>query len=324
MNRRGLARMALAGAALAVPGLARAQGAARPVRLIVPFAAGGPADIFGRIFAEALAGPLAAPVVVENRGGAGSLLGIDAVAKSAPDGLTLGFAGAGALAIGPAMPSGTPFDAFRDLAHLTLAVRVPEVLCVTSRGPHAAGFRALVAAGKAQPGTLNYGSAGVGSILHLACALFAQEAGFEATHVPYRGAAPASTDLLAGRLDFMIADIPVLKPHVDAGGLKALAVTTANRVASLPDVPTMAELGLPKVNSDNWYGLTVPAATPPALQDRITQAALAALRSPELVRQFEAQSGLPSPMGREDYLAFLRAEGEKWGPIVRATGVTSL
>jgi tripartite-type tricarboxylate transporter receptor subunit TctC len=293
------------------------------VRLVVPFAAGGPADIFGRVFAEALSAQVGQPVVVENRAGAGGALGTEYVARSTPDGTVLGFTGPGALSVAPAMPGGMSFDIWKDLAHLTLVVRVPEVLAVSARGPYR-DVPGLLAAAREQPGKITHGSAGVGSITHLACALLAQEAGIEVTHVPYRGAAPASTDLLAGRIDYMIADIPVLKPHIDAGGMRALAVTTANRVPLLPDVPTTAELGLPRVISDNWYGFAAPAGTPAPMLERLRSAAVASLQSPELVRQFQAQAGAPSPMDRDAYLAFLRAEAEKWGPIVRATGVSSL
>jgi tripartite-type tricarboxylate transporter receptor subunit TctC len=330
MRRRRLSRIALGGTAAALlgPGLGRkalAQATGRwaperPLRLIVPFAAGGPADLFGRIFAEALSQELGQAVVVENRTGSGGLTGTDAAAKAAPDGQVLAFTGAGALSIAPAMPQQRmPFDVYRDLAHLTLVVRVPEALVVNARSPHA-GLAELVAAAKAKPGDLSFGSAGVGSITHLAGALLAKESGMEVVHVPYRGVAPAVTDLLAGRVAFVIADVPVLRPHIDAGALRPLAVTTARRIAALPQVPTTAELGIPRVISDNWYGLAVPAATPAPIQERLHEAALAALRGPGLVQEFARQGGEPAPLGRDEYLTFLRAEGTKWGPLVREAG----
>ena len=326
-GRRGLACLALgATAALGVPAV-HAQTAQRwtpdrPLRLVVPFAAGGPADIFGRIFAEALSTQLGQPAVIENRTGAGGLIGTDAVAKAAPDGYTLAFTGAGALAIAPAMPTRMPFDVFRDLAHLTMVVRVPEVLVVNARGSQTA-LQELVAAAKAKPGDLSYGSAGVGSITHLASALFAKEAGIRAEHIPYRGVAPAVTDLLAGRIAWVIADVPVLQPHIESGALKPLAVTTGRRVPTLQQVPTTAELGLPRVNSDNWYGLAVPSATPAPVQQRLQEAALAALRAPALVQTFAERGGEAAPMNTEETLTFLRAEGEKWAPLVREAGVES-
>lgn len=315
MNRRHLFA-----AALAAPAIAHAQWTPdRPLRLVVPFAAGGPADLFGRIFAEALSAQLRQPVVVENRAGAGGLVGTDAVAKAAPDGLTLGFTGPGALSIAPAMQQQMPLDVMKDLHHVTLVVRVPEVMVVNAAsGP--ASLAALIAAARAKPGETTFGSAGVGSLTQMAGALLAAEAGIQALHIPYRGAAPATTDLIAGRFTYMIADVPVLAPHIAAGVLRPLAVTTAARIPTLADVPTTAELGLPRVNSDNWYGLAVAASTPAPVRARLNEAAMAALRSPALVRAFGEQGGAASPLDPDAYLAFLRAEAEKWGAVARATG----
>ncbi|MDJ0389581.1 tripartite tricarboxylate transporter substrate binding protein [Roseomonas sp. E05] len=323
-------RRTLLAAGLALPALhARAASGAgwtpdRPLRLIVPFAAGGPADIFGRVFAEALGKPLGQPVVVENRGGAGGLVGTDAVAKSAPDGMTIGFTGPGALSIAPFMPQQQmPFDVYQDLAHLTLVVRVPEVLVVNAK----AGIEdlpALAAMARRKPGSVTYGSAGAGSITHLAGALLASEAKFEALHIPYRGVAPAATDLLGGRFTYLIADVPVLRPHIEAGAMRPLAVTTAERVPSLPEVPTTAELGLPQVVSDNWYGCAVPAATPAGIREALRDAAAQALHSDALQSEFRRQGGTPSPLAAEAYLDFLHAEADKWGPLVRQSGAETL
>ncbi len=335
MRRRTLSGTALRGAALLVLGTSHrssvrsAAGApakwapTRPLRLVVPFAAGGPADIFGRVFAEALAAQLGQPVVADNRTGAGGVIGTDAVAKAVADGHTLALTGPGALSIAPALPQRMPFDVYRDLAHLSLVVRVPEVLAVNPGSGHAA-LADLVSAAQAKPGGLSFGSAGVGSITHLAGALLAKETGMDVAHVPYRGIAPATTDLLAGRIAFVVADIPVLRPHIEAGALRPLAVTTARRIASLPQVPTTAELGFPRVVSDNWYGLAAPAGTPAPTLDRLRDATEAALRAPGLAREFERQGGEPAPLTGEAYLAFLRAEAAKWGPLVRETGAESL
>jgi len=323
MRRRAL--LGGIGAAAALPGVGRGQGWApdRPVRLIVPFAAGGPADLFGRLLAEALSRGLGQPVVVENRAGAGGVVGHDAVAKAAPDGYTLGITGPGGLSIAPALPQQRmPFDVWRDLAHIGLVVRVPEVVVVRRDGPR--DLQALIAAGKAAPGRVTYGSAGAGSITHLASALLASETGMEATHIPYRGAAPAVTDLLAGRFTYMTADVPVLRPHIDAGDLRAVAVTTARRVPSLPAVPTTAEAGFPRVNSDNWYGLAAPSGVPAPVRARLEAALLAALRDPGLVAGLAAQGGEAAPVTGEEYLHFLRAEAEKWAPLVRQSGAESL
>jgi tripartite-type tricarboxylate transporter receptor subunit TctC len=326
-----LKRRTLLAAALALPAIHRAHAAGgpawvpdRPVRMIVPFAAGGPADIFGRVFTEALSKQLRQPVVVENRGGAGGLLGTDAVAKAAPDGLTLGFTGPGALSIAPAMPQQQmPFDIYKDLAHLTLVVRVPEVLVVNAKSD-LRDLPALVALAKGKPGSVTYGSAGAGSITHLAGALLASEAGMEAQHIPYRGVAPAATDLLGGRFTYLIADVPAMRPHIEAGAFRPLAVTTAQRVPGLPEVPTTAELGLPRVISDNWYGLALPAAAPAHVREGMRDAATRALNSSELVQGFAAQGGAAAPLPPEAYLDFLHAEAAKWGPLVKQSGAESL
>jgi tripartite-type tricarboxylate transporter receptor subunit TctC len=321
-------RRTLLAATLALPAIqARAADGwlpGRPVRMFVPFAAGGPADIFGRVFTDALGKELRQPVVVENRGGAGGLVGTDAVAKAAPDGLTLGFTGPGALSIAPSMPQQQmPFDIYKDLAHLTLVVRVPEVLVVNAKSD-IKDFAALVELAKKKPGSVTYGSAGAGSITHLAGALLASEAKIEALHIPYRGVAPAATDLLGGRFTYLIADVPALRPHIEAEAFRPLAVTTAQRVPSLPEVPTTAELGLPRVISDNWYGLALPAATPAHIREGMRNAATRALNSPELVRGFAAQGGEAAPLEPEAYLNFLRAEAAKWGPLVKQSGAESL
>jgi tripartite-type tricarboxylate transporter receptor subunit TctC len=323
-----LKRRALVVATLAFPAIhARAATSwlpDRPVRMFVPFAAGGPADIFGRVFTDALGKELGQPVVVENRGGAGGLLGTDAVAKAMPDGLTLGFTGPGALSIAPSMPQQQmPFDIYKDLAHLTLVVRVPEVLVVNAKSD-IKEFATLVALAKKKPGSVTYGSAGAGSITHLAGALLASEAKMEALHIPYRGVAPAATDLLGGRFTYLIADVPALRPHIEAGAFRPLAVTTAQRVRGLPEVPTTAELGLPSVISDNWYGLALPAATPAHVREGMRDAATRVLNSPELVQGFAAQGGEVAPLAPEAYLDFLRAEAAKWGPLVKQSGAESL
>jgi tripartite-type tricarboxylate transporter receptor subunit TctC len=290
--------------------------------MIIPFPPGGGADIPGRIFAEAFGARLGQPVIVENRSGAGGVTGIDAAAKAAPDGYTLGFASCGAMAIAPSMPQRMPFDPLRDLAHLTTVVRVPEVIVANPRCGYA-DLAALIAAAKARPGALQYGSSGIGSITHVALALLAKEAGIEVVHVPYRGIAPAVTDLIAGVVHFSIADVPVLAGHIKAGTLHALTVTTARRVPSLPEVRTTAEFGLPRVISDNWYGLVVPAATPEPVQAALHAAAVEALRDPALVREYARNDAFAAPLPRAEFLEFIRAETAKWAPVVRASGASA-
>jgi tripartite-type tricarboxylate transporter receptor subunit TctC len=318
MDRRSF--MAALGATALLPRAAAAQAyPTRPIRLIVAFAAGGPADLFGRVLAGGMSTLLGQQVIVEARAGAAGLTGIDAVAKAEPDGYTLGLAGAAALSTVPFMNDRMPFDWEKDLALLTLVSRVPEVVTVNAKLgiKTAADF---IAYAKANPRKINFGSSGTGSITHLAGELFKAEAGIDIVHVPYRGAAPAVTDLVAGHIQMVTADLPVLLPHIQAGSVNALAVTTKARTRALPDVPTTAEIGLPKVVSDNWYGLVAPSRLGAEVAEKIRAAALATLRSPELIRQFETQEAIPSPTSTEEFVAFVKAERAKWGPLIAATG----
>lgn len=265
MRRRAvLAAVGSGAAAAARPG--RAQGAYpdRPVRLFIPFTAGGPADLLGRVFAEALGARLGQPVVPENRPGVGGVTALEAAARAAPDGHTLVLASLGGVAISPALSAKMPLDVLVDLWHVSLVARVPEAVAVHPASG-VSGIPDLAKLARGKEGGAVFGSAGVGSITHLAPALLAKEAGFAVTHVPYRGIAPAVTDLLARRVDFVVADVPVLKPHVEGGALRLLAMATGSRVRSFPDVPTTAELGLPRVLSDNWYGVAAPAGVPGAV-----------------------------------------------------------
>ena len=291
----------------------------KPVKLVVGFPAGGPADIFGRSFAQALGAALGQPVIVENKSGVGGVLGIDTVAKSAPDGYTLGFNNQGSVAMAPYAFSKMPFNPNKDLAFITTVVKVPEVVVVNPSLP-VSSLPELIAYAKANPGKINVGSAGAGGITHLACELLKSEAKIDVVHVPYKGAAPAVSDLLGGQVQMGIFDVPVVLPHIRSGKFKALAVTSAKRAPSLPEVPTTGELGYPRVISDNWYGLVAPAATPGAVQKRIHEAAIAALRSPELVAQFAKVSGVPAPATQEEYVAFLGEEQRRWGTIIKAIG----
>jgi tripartite-type tricarboxylate transporter receptor subunit TctC len=287
--------------------------------MIVPFPAGGPADIFGRGLAQGLSEQLGQPVLVENIGGVGGVLGIDRALKSAPDGYTLGFNSGSTLSIAPYSFAKMPYDAKKDAALITLVVRVPEVLAVHPSLP-VHSLAELVAYAKANPGKVNFGSAGAGSITHLAGELLKSEAKIDLVHVPYKGAAPAVTDLLAGQVQMGIFDVPILLSHIRAGRLRAVSITSATRAPTLPDVATTGEGGYPNVTSDNWYGLIVPAATPVEVQKRLNAAAVAALQSPHIKEQYEKVGGIPSPGTPQDYAAFLAAEQQKWSRIVSAIG----
>jgi tripartite-type tricarboxylate transporter receptor subunit TctC len=305
---------------LLAPALALAQAyPSKPLRMIVPFPAGGPADIFGRGLAHGMSGELGQPVIVENVGGVGGVLGVDRALKSAPDGYTLGFNSGSTLSIAPFSLSKMPYDVKKDVALITLVVRVPEVLAVHPSLP-VNDVAQLIAYAKANPGKVNFGSAGSGSITHLAGELLKSEAKVDMVHVPYKGAAPAVNDLVGGQVQMGIFDVPVLLGHIRSGKLKALAVTSGSRAPTLPGVPTTAEAGYPNVTSDNWYGLVVPAATPADIQKRLSAAAVGALRSPALAEQYAKVGGLASPGSPEDYARFLAAEQAKWSKVVNAIG----
>ncbi|MGZ3328613.1 MAG: Bug family tripartite tricarboxylate transporter substrate binding protein, partial [Xanthobacteraceae bacterium] len=292
---------------------------AKPIKLIVPFPAGGPADLFARSLGHGLGTELSQQIIIENRAGTGGLAGVDALAKSAPDGYTIGINGAAALSAIPFMVSKMPFDWQTDLALLTLVVRVPEVLTVhPSLGANT--FGDFLTYARAHPGKINFGSAGAGSITHLAGELFKTEAKLDLVHVPYRGVGPAVTDMLGGHIQMIVADVPFLLPHIRSGAIRPLAVTSAARSAALPDVPTTAELGYPGINSDNWYGLVAPGGTPAEILDKLRKASVTVLRSEELKKQFDSQSAVPSPTTPDEFAAFVRTEQAKWGPLVLATG----
>jgi tripartite-type tricarboxylate transporter receptor subunit TctC len=305
---------------LLAPALALAQAyPSKPLRMIVPFPAGGPADIFGRGLAQGLSSELGQPVIVENVGGVGGVLGVDRALKSAPDGYTLGFNSGSTLSIAPYSLSKMPYDVKKDVGLITLVVRVPEVLAVHPSLP-VNDLAQLVSYARANPGKVNFGSAGSGSITHLAGELLKAEAKLDMVHVPYKGAAPAVNDLLGGQVQMGIFDVPILLGHIRSGKLKALSVTSATRAPTLPGVPTTAEGGYPNVTSDNWYGLVVPAATPAGIRKRLNAAAVAALRAPALAEQYAKVGGLASPGSPEDYARFLAAEQAKWSKVVNAIG----
>ena len=291
----------------------------KPIRMIVPFPAGGPADIFGRGLAQGMSEQIGQPVIIENVGGVGGVLGVDRALKSAPDGYTLGFNSGSTLSIAPYSFAKLPYDVKKDVAFITLVVRVPEVLAVHPSLP-VNSLADLVAYAKANPGKISYGSAGGGSITHLAMELLKAEAKVDMVHVPYKGAAPAVNDLLGGQVVAGIFDVPILLGHVRSGKLKALSVTSATRAPTLPEVPTTAEGKLPNVTSDNWYGLIVPAATPADVQKKLHAAAVAALQSSSLKEQYGRVGGIASPGSPQDYAAFLAAEQAKWSQVVSAIG----
>ena len=306
--------------ALALPAAASAEPyPARPIRLVVPFPPGGPSDFFARGLANTMKKFIDQPIVIDNKSGATGIVGAENVAKSPPDGYAVLLGSPGTMSVAPSISETLPFDVFRDFVAITLVVKVPEaVVCIPKLG--VTTLPEFVAYGKANPGKLTMASAGSGGIPHLAGELLKREAGFDAVHVPYRGAAPAVNDLLAGQVDFMFADLPVLLPHLEAGKLIGLALGSARRSPSRPDLPTTVELGYPGVTADNWYGLFVPAATPPDIQATLHKAVVAALNEPELQALYAKQGGEAAPMTQAAFAEMVRVEAAKWGSLAKSVG----
>ena len=319
-----LPRRALLAAPLVAPATAMAQAAwpERPVRIVVPFPPGGSNDIVARYLAETMREKLGQPFLVENRSGAGANLGADLVAKSPPDGHTLLVAAPGPFAINQHLYRSMPFDPARDLAPVALVASVPIVLMVPANSP-VRTLAELIAQARREPGRLAFGSSSIGGTNHLAGELLKSMAGIDIVHVPYRGAAPAMTDLIAGRLQLYFDNMPGVLPQVREGRVRAIAVAGARRASVLPDLPTMSEAGLPGFEASAWFGMAAPGATPAALVQRINAAVLAALAEPAL-RERLAQAGAePGGLDATAFARFVEAEREKWGRVVRASGATA-
>ena len=292
----------------------------RAIRLVVPLSAGGFADVPARLLAPRLAEALGRPVIVDNRPGAGSTIGADAVAKSAPDGHTLLLTGTPHV-IAPWLYRNLPYDTLKDFAPVALVASGPYVLVVSPQ-LRAESVRELVAAAKAQPGKIDFASSGNGSAQHLVGALFNRMAGIELSHVPYKGSGPAMQDLLAGQVHVSFAGVPNVLPQIKAGRLRALAVTTPQRWSELPEVPTLAEAGIAGYDATLWLDLVAPAGTPPAIVQRLYSETAKALQDPDLQRSFRAAGVDAKSLTPAELAAFLRAEYEKWGKVVRDTGAT--
>jgi tripartite-type tricarboxylate transporter receptor subunit TctC len=292
----------------------------KPIKLIVPFPAGGPNDIIARAVGQRMAEIAGQPVTIDNRGGAAGVLGTDAVAKAEPDGYTIAITSAGALAISASLAEKVPYDSTKDLAAVTLVAKVPELLVAATSVP-ASNLAELIALAKAKPGQLNFASTGPGSMPHLAGELLRMSAKIDVVHVPYRGAAPAMTDLLAQQVQMVFLDLPILLPQVQAGKVKPIVLGAKERVASLKDVPTTAEAGFPEILAENWYGMVAPARTPPAVIARLNRIAVEAMRSPDVKEKLASQGAALIGNSPDEFAAYLRSEIDKWGKVVRAAGI---
>jgi tripartite-type tricarboxylate transporter receptor subunit TctC len=315
-----LSRFAWIGLAAALlPAVASAQDYPnRPIKLIVPFPAGGPADTIARVYGQRIQEITGQTVIIDNRGGAGGMTGVDAVAKSEPNGYTIGISSPGALAINPAAGAPMPYNVEKDLRPVSLIVRVPEIL-VLAPNTKATTIAELLALSKAQP--INFASTGSGSMPHLAAELFKLKSGVVSVHVPYRGAAPAVNDLLGSQVQWMFADIPVLLPHVKAGTFKALGIGSTKRSPALPDLKTMGELGLPDVLADNWYGVIVPIATPPDIVAKLNRIVNDAAKSKDVIEKLGIQGVDAEGSTPEVFAKMLSDETKKWAEVIKATGI---
>jgi len=304
---------------LAAQGPAQAQEyPVRPVRLVVPFAAGGGTDIAARVLADGLTQSLRQTFVIDNRGGAGSVVGTEIVARSSPDGYTL-LLGNISLAFNPALYSKLPYDALRDLAPISLVVDQPNIVVAPPSLP-AQTLNDFVALARASPGKYTYGSAGAGSGTHLATELLATELKLKLVHVPYKGTGPALTALLGGEISVFVSTFASALPHVKAGRLRAYGVTSGKRSNALPEVPTVAESGLPGYEYTTWYGLLARAGTSKGILDRLNRATVTLLENPEVRQRYVAQGMDPLPSTVEAFAAKLKSETDKWTKVIRATG----
>jgi tripartite-type tricarboxylate transporter receptor subunit TctC len=316
-KRQTLQVLMLAGSALVWPTV---QAQPKPIRLIVPYAPGGPIDITARVLAEQVKDSLGT-VIVDNRAGAGGNIGADAVAKAAPDGLTIGIAATATHAINPWLYSRMPYKADTDFAPITQILRVPNVLVMNTETAQRLNIHTLadlIAYAKANPGRLNYGSGGNGSAGHLAGEMFKAQAGIFAVHIPYNGGNPAQLALLSGQVDFNLDNLATAAPNIRSGKLKALAVTTLKRSPSLPDVPAVAET-FKGFSIDTWWGLVAPAGTPAEVVSRLNQAFVAALKSPQTQARFSGLLAEPVPSTPNEFGEFMKHELAKYERVVKAS-----
>jgi len=293
-----------------------------PITLIVPYAPGGGNDVIARAVAEPMGKSIGQPVVIENRGGAGGSVGTRQVAKAPPDGYTLGLGGTGTLAIDPTLYPNVGYDPRKDFAPIGLIATSPLIILV-SEAVSARNLQELIALAKTQPSKLNYASAGSGSGIHLGTVLFAEKAGIDLTHIPYKGTGPALTDLLGGHVQIYFSSLPPAVGLVKQGKLRALGVTSLKRSASFPDVPTVAEQGLPGFEAVLHYGIVAPAGTPRPVVDRLNGALRAALDDPKVRDHLATEGAEPLPTSPEEYAADIDREETKWSALVKKSGAAA-
>jgi len=293
----------------------------KPVTIIVPFAAGGTTDILARIIGQALTAELGQSVVVDNRAGAGGNIGGQAAAKATPDGHTLFMGTVGTHAINASLYKKMPFDPVKDFAPLTRVANVPNLLVANPAQPYKS-VKDLIAYAKANPGKVNFGSSGNGSSIHLSGELFKSLAKVDMQHVPYKGSAPAVTDLLGNQIGIMFDNMPSAIQHVRSGKLVPLAVTTAKRSPELPNVPTIAEAGVPGYEATSWFGMFAPAGTPAPVLAKLNAAIVKVLAQPDVKKKINEQGAEVYSETPEQFAAFIQAESVKWGKVVKESGAS--
>ena len=291
----------------------------RPIRLVVPSSPGGGTDITGRIVANKLSEQLGQQVVVDNRAGAGTIIGIEIAAKAPPDGYTL-LMGLSTLAINPSMYAKLPYDALRDLAPISLAVLSPNILTVHPSVP-AKTVKEFIALAKAKPGTITFGSAGQATSPHLSGDLLKVLAKIDIVHVPFKGSGQSVISSISGEIAANFPSVPTAIPYIKAGKLRGLGVTMAKRTAALPDVPSIAEAGVPGYEATQWFGMLAPAGTPRPIIDRLNHEMVKLLKSPEVRDRLIADGTDPAPTTPEEFGAYIKSETEKWTKVIKAAGI---
>ena len=295
---------------------------ARPIRLIIPFPPGGSTDIYARILAPEMSKALGQQIVIDNRPGAGGSLGAELASKAPPDGYTIWIGQANNLAIGPAMRAKNSYDPVRDFTPIALIMKSPQVMVVHVSSP-IASIKDLIAAARSNPGKLTYGTAGIGSTGHLNGELLNQAAGVSIVHIPYKGASPAMLDLLGGRISYMATSTASATQFLKEGKIRALATSGLKRTPTLPNVPTVAESGLPGFDVVSFHGILGPAKLPRAIVARLNREIVSILRVPEVQKPMLAEGGELSPSTPEEFAAFLRSEVVKWAKVIKEAGITA-
>ncbi len=292
----------------------------RPIRLIIPFAPGGTNDILGRLVAQKLTEVLGQQVVPDNRGGAGGSIGVDLAAKSSPDGYTIVVGHIGTLAVNPTLYTKLAYDPVRDFEPITLIARLPNLMAINPTVP-AKSVTEFIAVAKQKRGTMSYGSGGTGGAGHLATEYFKLLTHTEITHVPYRSTGLAVIDVLSGQVSMVFAGVPAIVPHVRTGKLRPLGVSGLTRLDVLPNIPTIAEAGVPGYNATQWYGILAPAGTPKAQVAALHSALSKSLASPEMKERLEADGAEPVITSGQEFRAFIKTEIARWAPVIKAAGI---